>query len=167
MQERQEMQVWSLCGNIPWSRKWQCCPIYLPEKFHGQRNLAGYSPWGHKQSDKTEQLHFLSFLINLQVSLLESYTILCMYWVCHTYLFSCQPKWTSFSCSYPSVVLFIPTLWVCDSPLHFFLPQSNSKSTPLIPSTTQNTLSALTMFRSFINLHSHFAVPTPLTKSSR
>ena len=50
------MQVWSLCGNIPWSRKWQCCPIYLPEKFHGQRNLAGYSPWGHKQSDTTEWL---------------------------------------------------------------------------------------------------------------
>ena len=27
------------------------------EKFHGQRSLAGYSPWGHKESDKTEQLN--------------------------------------------------------------------------------------------------------------
>ena len=27
---------------------------YLPGKFHGQRSLAGYSPWGHKKSDTTE-----------------------------------------------------------------------------------------------------------------
>ena len=33
---------------------------FLPEKFHGQRSLTGYSPWGHKESDVTEQLTFLS-----------------------------------------------------------------------------------------------------------
>ena len=27
---------------------------FLPEKFQRQRNLAGYSPWGHKESDTTE-----------------------------------------------------------------------------------------------------------------
>ena len=32
--------------------------ILLPGKFHGQRNLVGYSPWGRKESDKTERLHF-------------------------------------------------------------------------------------------------------------
>ena len=26
-------------------------PVFLPEKSHGQRSLAGYSPWGHKDSD--------------------------------------------------------------------------------------------------------------------
>ena len=31
-------------------------PIFLPGKFHGQRSLAGYSPWGHKQLDMTEWL---------------------------------------------------------------------------------------------------------------
>ena len=31
-------------------------PLFLPGKFHGQRSLAGYSPWGHKESDTTEQL---------------------------------------------------------------------------------------------------------------
>ena len=31
-------------GKIPWSRKWQPTPIFLPGKFHGQRRLAGYSP---------------------------------------------------------------------------------------------------------------------------
>ena len=37
-------------GNIPWSRKWQTTPVFLPQKFHGQRSLAGYSPWGNKES---------------------------------------------------------------------------------------------------------------------
>ena len=31
-------------------------PVFLPEKFHGQRSLVGYSPWHHKGSDMTEQL---------------------------------------------------------------------------------------------------------------
>ena len=35
---------------IPWRRKWQHTPVFLPEKSHGQRSLAGYSPWGHKES---------------------------------------------------------------------------------------------------------------------
>ena len=43
---------------IPWRRKWQPTPIVLPGKFHGQRSLVGYSPWGRKESDTTEQLHF-------------------------------------------------------------------------------------------------------------
>ena len=30
------------------------------EKTQGRRSLIGYSPWGHKESDMTEQLHFLS-----------------------------------------------------------------------------------------------------------
>ena len=41
----------------PWSRKWQPTPVFLPEKFHGQRSLVGYSPWGHKESDMTEWLN--------------------------------------------------------------------------------------------------------------
>ena len=41
---------------IPWRRKWQPTPVLLPGKSHGQR-----SPWGGKESDTTEQLHFLSY----------------------------------------------------------------------------------------------------------
>ena len=37
-------------------RKWQRTPVFLPEKFHGQRSLAVYSPWGHQESDTTEWL---------------------------------------------------------------------------------------------------------------
>jgi len=32
----------------PWRKKWQPNPIFLPGKSHGQRSLAGYSPWGCK-----------------------------------------------------------------------------------------------------------------------
>ena len=43
-------------GKILWSRKWQSTPVLLPGKFHGQRSLVGYSPWGCKESGMTEQL---------------------------------------------------------------------------------------------------------------
>jgi len=39
---------------IPWSRKWKPTPVFLPEKFCGQRNLAGYSPWGCRELDTTK-----------------------------------------------------------------------------------------------------------------
>ena len=41
---------------IPWRREWQPTLVFLPGEFHGQRSLAGYSPWGHKESDMTKQL---------------------------------------------------------------------------------------------------------------
>ena len=34
---------------IPWRRKWQPTPVFLPGKSHGQRSLEGYSPWNHKR----------------------------------------------------------------------------------------------------------------------
>ena len=37
--------------NIPWNRAWQPTPVFLPGESHGQRSLAGYSPWGFKESD--------------------------------------------------------------------------------------------------------------------
>ena len=47
-------------GKIPWRRKWQSTLVLLPGKSHGQRSLVGYSPWGRKESDMTERLHFTS-----------------------------------------------------------------------------------------------------------
>ena len=38
---------------IPWRRKWQSTPVFLPGKFHGQRSLVSYTPWGHKESHMT------------------------------------------------------------------------------------------------------------------
>ena len=43
-------------GPVLWRRKWQPTPEFLPGESHGQRSLAGYSPWGRKESDTTEWL---------------------------------------------------------------------------------------------------------------
>ena len=45
-------------GKIPWRRKWQPTPVFLPGESQKRRSLAGYSPWGCKESDMTERLHF-------------------------------------------------------------------------------------------------------------
>ena len=45
-------------GKIPWKRKWQPTSVFLPEKSHGHRSLAGYSPRGPKELDTTEWPHF-------------------------------------------------------------------------------------------------------------
>ena len=42
---------------IPWRRKWQATPVFLPGKSHEQRSLAGYSQWSYKESDTTELLN--------------------------------------------------------------------------------------------------------------
>ena len=46
---------------IPWRRKWQPTPVFLPGKFYGQRRLAGYSPRGRKESDTTKWLTLFIF----------------------------------------------------------------------------------------------------------
>ena len=41
---------------LPWRRKWQPTPVFLPEESHGQRILVGYSPQGHKEQYTTKEL---------------------------------------------------------------------------------------------------------------
>ena len=53
---------------MPWNRKWQPTPwqptpVFLPGKFHGQRRLVGYSPWGCKESDMTEWLNWTELTV--------------------------------------------------------------------------------------------------------
>ena len=48
-----------MLGESPWRRKWQPTPVSLPEKSHGQRSLAGYSPKDLKELDVTERLCML------------------------------------------------------------------------------------------------------------
>ena len=55
MQETQEMQVQSLGHEDPLEYKMATHPVFLPGKSNGQRSLVGYSPWGLKESDTTEQ----------------------------------------------------------------------------------------------------------------
>ena len=42
-------------GKISWRRKWHLTPVFLPGESHGQRSMAGYSPWDCKDLDMTEQ----------------------------------------------------------------------------------------------------------------
>ena len=51
--QRLQFSLW--VGKISWRRAWQPTPVFLPGKSHGQRSLVGYSPWGCKESDMTEE----------------------------------------------------------------------------------------------------------------
>ena len=46
--------VYHLSHQGSWRRQWQPTPVLFHGKSHGQRSLEGYSPWGHKESDKME-----------------------------------------------------------------------------------------------------------------
>ena len=46
-----------------WRRQWQPTVVLLPGKCHGQGSLVGCSPWGYKESDTTERLHFPHFIL--------------------------------------------------------------------------------------------------------
>ena len=61
----QETQIRTLGKEDRLEREWQPTPVSLPEEFHGQSSLAGYSLWGLKELDTTEQLslHFTYWLI--------------------------------------------------------------------------------------------------------
>ena len=43
-------------GRSPGGGNGNPTPVFLPRESHGQRSLEGYSPWGHKETDTTEQL---------------------------------------------------------------------------------------------------------------
>ena len=66
----------SWVGKIPWRREGLPTPVFLPGEFHGQRNLVGYSPWGHKELDTTEWLSFHFTLIDDSEHVLSSFYLL-------------------------------------------------------------------------------------------
>ena len=53
-------------------REWKPTPVFLPGESHGQRSLAGCSPWGHRASDTTEWLTHTRQWLPPQVPLLEA-----------------------------------------------------------------------------------------------
>ena len=48
---RRHQFIVCIIGKIPWRRKWQFTPSFLPGESHGLRRLVGYHPWGSKESD--------------------------------------------------------------------------------------------------------------------
>ena len=62
---RHEFDSWA--RKIPWRRIWQPTAVFLPGESHGPRSLAGYSPWGRKESDTTEATkHSIPYIMCFQ-----------------------------------------------------------------------------------------------------
>ena len=57
--KRHRFEPW--VRKIPWRRKWQPTPVFLPGESHGQRSLAGYRPWGHKESGQDSTAHITAW----------------------------------------------------------------------------------------------------------
>ena len=73
-------------GKNPWRREWLPTPVFLPEEFHGQRSLVGYSPWCCKRvrhnlaTDYTREDHWIKAVHSLAAAaakLLQSCPTLC------------------------------------------------------------------------------------------
>ena len=93
-------------GKIPWRRKWQPTPVFLPGESHGQRSLVGYSPWGCKELNTAEQptqTHTCTPLVELTLSPLYLLWFLLGKWCsclcmsiyfksCFLYLFMATPR---------------------------------------------------------------------------
>ena len=54
-------------SRIPWSRKWQPPSVFSPEKYHGQRNLVGYSPWGLEELILLSTIKSICVVLSLQI----------------------------------------------------------------------------------------------------
>ena len=68
-------QTWvqSLGWGDPWRRERLPTPVFWPAEFHGQRSLAGYSPWSGKESDTTERLSLhINWLLSGNNKLIQS-----------------------------------------------------------------------------------------------
>ena len=55
--QHRRLRFYPWVGKIPWRRKWQPTPVFLPGESHGRRSLVGYSPRGRKELDTTECLN--------------------------------------------------------------------------------------------------------------
>ena len=61
---RRRCRLDPLVRKIPWRWEWQLTLVFLPGESHGQRSLAGYTPWGCKELDMTEQLRIILITID-------------------------------------------------------------------------------------------------------
>ena len=79
-QETQETLVPSLGREILWRRKWQPTPVFLPGKSHGQRSLAGYSPWGARSQTCLKRLNTRRWQISVCSSYPRARFFSCFIW---------------------------------------------------------------------------------------
>ena len=67
----QETWVRSLGLEDPLEKEMEPAAVFLPGKSHGQRSLAGYSPWSHQESDTTDELNKGQFRRRLDTSVIR------------------------------------------------------------------------------------------------
>ena len=99
---------------IPWRRKWQPTPVFLPGNSRGQRSLAGYSPWGRRESDTTERPNSNSSSFLLVVIFRATFLCFCL----SSFLSPFHFKWIS---HIHTLVLLLPwgPGWHVTGILHF------------------------------------------------
>ena len=68
-------------GKTPWGREWEPTPVFLPGESHGQRSLAGYSPWGRKESNTTEATSHTHSMSSAWCQWLHLRAIQTIYWL--------------------------------------------------------------------------------------
>ena len=99
MQETQETQGFFFnpwVRKIPWRRKQQPTPVFLPRKFHGQRSLAGNSSWSCKESDTSQHacMHLFPPLPPFSIDYTYIYVCVCVYiYIFKFFLNALQGTW--------------------------------------------------------------------------
>ena len=104
-------------GKIPWRRERLPTPVFLPGESQGQRSLAGYHPWGLKESDTTEQLTFSLSPVGVRQYLVGIWTCISLMTVvvsifdlllgCGCIFFGRTCRFTSFACFLTEPFVFL------------------------------------------------------------
>ena len=93
-----ETWVRSLGWEDPLSRTWQSTPVFLPGESHGQRSLAGYSPWGHRAGYNwvTKHSMFWKYLLMFMphIKMYVSKMVDILLFSCHTYSMTISYAWS-------------------------------------------------------------------------
>ena len=72
----QETWIQFLVRKVPWRRAWHPTAVFLPEESHGQRSLAGYSLYGHKELGTTEATVYVCVCIYIHILIILSTYVL-------------------------------------------------------------------------------------------
>ena len=78
---RSGLSLW--VGKILWRREWLLTSVFLSTESQRQRSLAGYSPWGHKELDMTEQLNTYA----------HTHICICVYIYVYIHIFHVEALW--------------------------------------------------------------------------
>ena len=88
---------------IPCKRAWQPTPVFLPGESDGQRSLAGYSPWDHKELNTTEVTAYTHTHTHTETYMQRSKHKLFL--LCDTWNYACCREETNFDSMLETVLL--------------------------------------------------------------